>query len=203
MFGKQRPTTSKPTATVDGDDTDGSGGDTPGPALPDNYKDSRIRRPAGAAVPSIQDLELRQEAARENESLQHTDLRYERKMQKAQEKVRFEELVPRAEPGTKERQLEKKREVASTNRAFAAAKTEGGGVVEIPDSELLGDNDDGVDDYKRRKKEMERKKSEREIRKEEVMRARTAEREERTRAYKEKEEKTMKGLIELAKQRFG
>jgi len=99
--------------------------------------------------------------------------------------------------------LEKKKEKAAANREFAAAKTEAGGVVEMPESELLGDDDGGIEGFKKQKQAMERKKNEREIRREEVLRARAEEREERFKQYRAKEEATMKGLVELAKARFG
>lgn len=98
--------------------------------------------------------------------------------------------------------LEKKREKADGNRAFASVKTEAGGVAEVPESDLLGD-DGGIEGFKKQRKELERKKNEREIRREEVQRARAMEREERVKHYKEKEEATMKGLVELARARFG
>ena len=123
-------------------------------------------------------------------------------MNRKQEKERIEELVPRAEAGSKERMLQKKREKAETNRAFASAKTEGGGVAEVPESDLLGD-DEGIEGFKKQKRELERKKNEREIRREEVSRARAEEREEKVKQYRAKEEATMKGLVELAKARFG
>ena len=129
--------------------------------------------------------------------LQHDRL-YDRKLQKAH----LDDLVPRAEPGSKDRILEKKREKADSNRAFASAKTEAGGVEEVPENDLLG-GEDGIEGFKRQKKEMERKKNEREIRKEEILRARNEEREERLREYKAKEEKTMAGLVALARARFG
>lgn len=62
---------------------------------------------------------------------------------------------------------------------------------------------DGVDDFKRVKKEEERKKTEREIRREEIARAKAAEREERLGSYRIKEEGTMAFLRGLAKERFG
>ncbi len=99
--------------------------------------------------------------------------------------------------------LEKKREKADNNRAFASAKTEGGGVVEVPDADLLGDEDGEIEGFKKKKQEMERKKNDREIRREEILRARQEEREGRIRDYKAKEEKTMAGLVALAKARFG
>ena len=50
---------------------------------------------------------------------------------------------------------------------------------------------------------MERKKNEREVRREEILRARMEELEERRRAYQAKEERTMSGLVALAKAKFG
>jgi len=76
-------------------------------------------------------------------------------------------------------------------------------VEEVPESDLLGDEDGSVEGFKKQRREIERKKNERELRKEEIMRLRRAEREERIREYEEKEAKTMSGLIALAKQRFG
>ena len=100
--------------------------------------------------------------------------------------------------------LEKKREKADSNRSFAASKTEAGGVEEVRDSDLLGDDEhQGIEGFKKQKREMERKKNEREVRREEILRARREERNERIRNYKAKEEKTMSGLVALAKARFG
>ena len=98
--------------------------------------------------------------------------------------------------------MEKKKELASSNRVFAAAK-EGDGVEDVPETELLGGEDDGIEGYKKQKKDMERKKNEREIRREEVMHVRREEREIRARDFREREEKTMQGLVELARRRFG
>ena len=49
----------------------------------------------------------------------------------------------------------------------------------------------------------QRKKNEREIRREEILRAQAAEREERVQRYRQKEEDTIGWLKTLAKQRFG
>ena len=72
----------------------------------------------------------------------------------------------------------------------------------MPDSDLMGD-EGGLEGYKKQKGEVERKKNERELRKEEIWRAREAEREERLRIYREKEKDTMSGLVALARARFG
>lgn len=145
------------------------------------------------------------ELATEEAEDQRAHLRTLRRLERHTEKERLNELVPRADAGTKDRMLEKKREKADSNRAFAAAKTEAGGAIEdVPEVDLFGGgDDDGVEGLKRQKREMERKKNEREVRRDEMLRARQAEREERVREYKEREEKTMSGLVALAKARFG
>lgn len=126
------------------------------------------------------------------------DLRYERKMDRKAQKEALDDLVPRADAGTRERQLEKKAAVNETMRAFRE-KSPGG---EVPDGELMGGGD-GISEYKKQKEQFERKKNERELRKEEILRARQAEREERLSAYRDKEEGTMAMLKALAKQNFG
>src|SRR5579862_2712636 len=94
------------------------------------------------------------------------DLRFSRKMDHKLQKERLEELAPRADAGTRERQLEKKREVNDKMRAFREKSP----VEEVGEAELMGD--DGLDGFKKKKKEMERKKNERELRKEEMLRVR-------------------------------
>lgn len=126
------------------------------------------------------------------------DIRYSRKQDRKEQKEALDELVPRAEAGTRERQLEKKAMVNETMRAFRD-KSPGG---EVPEQELMGGGD-GISEYKKQKEQFERKKNERELRKEEILRARQAEREERLMSYREKEEGTMAMLKALAKQNFG
>jgi len=113
-------------------------------------------------------------------------MRDARKADRAQQKDALDDLVPRADAGTRERQLEKKRETTETLRSFARATSPG-----------------AVEGYKKQKKEGERKKNERELRKEEMLRARAAERDERLQEYKVKEDKTMAMLKALAKQNYG
>lgn len=177
----------------DGNVSDEEDDDDYGPVLPDSG------RAAGAAIPSLQDLQHRRELAEEDWENRREDARFERKAERKLQKERLEELVPRAEPGSRERQLEKKREVTAGNRAFADAKTSG--MEEVNDKDLMGD--DGGDSFKAQMKVREKKKNEREIRKEEILRARAAEREERLAVHKQKEEKTMEMLKSIAKQRFG
>lgn len=135
-------------------------------------------------------------AAREDSQQQY---RSELRSHKAEVRHIEDEVAPRAEPGTRERQLEKRREAAAANRAFADAR--GGSPEAAPDAELMGDND--FASLKKEKEKEQRKKNEREIRREEIMRARAAEREERVQKYREKEEETIGWLQQLAKQRFG
>lgn len=112
-----------------------------------------------------------------------------------------DEIAPRAEAGTHERKLEKRQEIASSNRAFADARR-GDSPDGAREEDLMGGGDE-LSALKHEKERDQRKKNEREIRREEILRARTAEREERVQEYRQKEEKTMSFLQALAKQRFG
>lgn len=182
----------------DDNEDDDEDEDEYGPSLP-----ASEAKPLGPAVPSIQDLQHRQELLEDDREAHRAKIREDRRLDRKTQKERLEELVPRAEPGTRERQLEKKQEKASANRAFRDAKDGGAGEMEeVGDKELMGGGD-GEDDFKAQVKARERQKNQREIRKEEVLRARAAEREGRVAEHRRKEEKTMGMLRELAKQRFG
>ncbi|KAK3679289.1 hypothetical protein LTR78_000850 [Recurvomyces mirabilis] len=164
-----------------------------GPALPEP-----TQQRAGPAIPRAEDFEMRREQAEEDREARLADARYDRKQDRKLQQERLDEMAPRADPGSRERQLEKKRVATATNRDFREAKD--GGEVEVAENDLMGDDGDG---YKKQRKELEKKKSEREIRKEEVLRARAAEREERLEQARRKEDKTMDMLRDMAKQRFG
>lgn len=71
----------------------------------------------------------------------------------------------------------------------------------MQDSDLMGE--DTLSELQRMKTDQQRRKTEREIRREEISRARAAEREERSRKMREKEAQTMDMLRELARARFG
>ncbi|KAI5202787.1 hypothetical protein E4T39_04442 [Aureobasidium subglaciale] len=162
-----------------------------GPSLPTTL--SRV----GPKIPSMQDLQYRNELAEEDETARRQDLTFDRKMDRKLQKERLEELNPRAEPGSRERQLEKKREKAGANRAFREEKSPG--AEEVGEGDLIG----GEDGIKAHLQATQRKKSERELRKEEILRAREAEREERLAEHRAKEDKTMDMLRTLARQRYG
>lgn len=198
-----------PREAEDDDDDDGYG-----PAPPQYTSDSqhisvhnasKNRPSAGASIPTLSDLRDRDEDSRLTSSLartsEYTTLQAQRQLDRKEQKTRLDELAPRAEPGTRERQLEKKRELAESNRAFSAAK-DAGGDVELRDAEVMGD-EDSLGELKRMKRENERKKNEREIRKEEILRARKAERDARLAGLKEKEDRTMQMFKEIARARFG
>jgi hypothetical protein len=108
-------------------------------------------------------------------------------------------MVPRADAGSHERRVEKKREVTAVHASFRDRKSPG--AEEVPEDDLLGS--EGLDAYKRKRKEEEMKKSERQLRREELQRARDEERRERVAVMKVKEDQTMDMLKALAKQRFG
>ncbi|GAB1742714.1 hypothetical protein NU219Hw_g8426t1 [Hortaea werneckii] len=171
-----------------------------GPSLPPSAE----AKPLGPAVPSLQDLQHRQELLEDDREARRARIREDRRLDRKTQRERLEELVPRAEPGTRERQLEKKQEKASAHRAFRDGGGGAGEMEEVGDQELMGGGGEGgEDDFKAQVKARERQKNQREIRKEEVLRARAAEREGRVAEHRRKEEKTMGMLRELAKQRFG
>ncbi|PTB77800.1 hypothetical protein M440DRAFT_1375328 [Trichoderma longibrachiatum ATCC 18648] len=166
-----------------------------GPVLPGALGGSRR---VGAGIPNKEDLALRDELVEESREADREELRAARKADRKLQKERLEELVPRAEAGTRERKLEKRQEVNEKMRQFRD-KSPGG---EVRDSELMGGGD-SLEEYKKAKEKEQRRKSEREIRREEMERARREEIEAKRRAWQEKEERTVSMLRELARQRFG
>ena len=72
-----------------------------------------------------------------------------------------------------------------------------------PDEDLMGSGENDLAAIKKAQEKEERRKNEREIKREEILRARAAEREERVQRYRQKEEETIGWLKALAKQRFG
>lgn len=142
---------------------------------------------------------LSTELTAENRRVAREEEQHERRVERQLRKERLEELAPRADAGTRERQLEKKREVAAMHASYREARSPG--AEDIAEEHLLGD--DGIDSYKRKKLEDEKKKTERQLRKEEIWRAKAEERKEKLEARRQKEEQTMDMLKALAKQRYG
>jgi hypothetical protein len=197
------------TAAVEGNEeadmTDGESDDY-GPAPPPSALAETTagnRNPStqkhGAGVPSLQDLQARQELAMEEAQRRISDLKQDRKADRALQRERLDEVLPRAEAGTRERQLEKKKLVNEKMRSFRERSP---GAAEVNDSELMGGADERAE-YKQRLAAQERWKTEREVRREEFERARRAELEERRAEMRNREEERMKDLKALAKQRFG
>jgi hypothetical protein len=176
------------------DDPDDDYGPAPPPAT-----DFGTQRQQSAGVPSLQDLQTRQEIADEEALDRRKILKLERKADRLQQRERLDDILPRPEAGTRERKLEKKKLVNEKMKGFRERSP---GAVEVNDSELMGGGDDRAE-YKRMKEAQERRKTEREIRREELDRARRAELEERRAEMRAKEEEKMRGLRELARQRFG
>ncbi|KAL8877026.1 MAG: hypothetical protein Q9198_004878 [Flavoplaca austrocitrina] len=191
--------------TLQGDMSEDNDDDGYGPALPSESDQRKGRaktwKQPGPSIPNLQDLEYQKELDAEQSIHDREALREARKADRNRQKERLEELASRAAAGTKDRQLERKADLRLANSAFAASKTEP--LAEVPETDLMGDEEGGLAGYRKRKGEEERKRNEREIRRDEILRARKAEREERVQAYKEKEERTMEGLVALAKARFG
>lgn len=165
-----------------------------GPVLPTSGSNRR----AGPGIPSLQDLSLRAELDEEERQASRDDLRVARKADRAQQKERLDDILPRAEAGTRERQLEKRQLVNEKMRSFRE-KSPG---MEANEQDLMGGGD-SVAEYKQAKENEKRRKTEREIRREEILRAKQEEMEEKRRAWREREEGTVSMLKELARQRFG
>ncbi|RDL41795.1 Uncharacterized protein BP5553_01774 [Venustampulla echinocandica] len=191
-----RESAERPKDDQDGGDSDSD--DSIGPTLPGQESKSRRGR-VGPSIPNMQDLELKREMNVEDSLARREDIRFARKVDRKEQKAALDELVPRADAGTRERQLEKKKEINEKMKGF---REKSPGAAEVPDSELMGGGE-GIEGFKKEKQEFERKKNERELRKEEILRARMAEREERLQEYRAKEEGTMAMLKALAKQNFG
>lgn len=168
----------------------------------------QTRSKHGPSMPSFQDLDMERETdllIREASNAERQrNLATERSLHNAHMQSVIDEVAPRAEPGTRERQLEKKRETADANRAFAESRQGGSPGAEADDETLMGEG--GGNDYQRlvqQRETQETKKSERELRRQRILLARAAEREERMEAYRKREDKTMSVLKALARERYG
>lgn len=168
-----------------------------GPALPTSH----AGRSKGASIPSMQDLAYRDEMTQESRDEERSALRTERKADRTLQKERLDDLTPRAEAGTRERQLEKRAMVNEGMRSFRD-RSPTGAMEAVSEKEVMGGGDE-VEEFKREKEAEKRKKTEREVRREEFDRARREEVEERRRLYQVREEGTMGMLRELARQNFG
>ncbi|RMJ24510.1 hypothetical protein PHISP_04609, partial [Aspergillus sp. HF37] len=185
----------------DDDDDD----DEYGPNLPSTHP--RPGPSSGPTIPTTQDLQLRKESAIEDSmSTRKTTQKEHRADVHAHRSARRDledEVAPRAEPGTHERRLEKRRDNAAANRSFAETRRGGSPIDAAPEEELMGSGENDLQAIKRTQEKEERKKNEREIKREEILRARAAEREERVQRFRQKEDETIGWLKALAKQRFG
>lgn len=174
-----------------------------GPPPPPGQHGGSSQR-SGPGMPTVEDLTLRREDEQAAREAAREDLRLARKADRALQRERLDEIVPRAQAGTRERQLEKRALVSEKMRSFKEARADAGGVEEVGDGELMGGGaEDDVQALKRAMAAQQRKKTERELRREAEARARMEEREERLREWREREEEKMKSLKELAKARFG
>ncbi|KAK0629004.1 hypothetical protein B0T17DRAFT_505609 [Bombardia bombarda] len=169
-----------------------------GPSLPPSSRPG-FNTTHSATLPHLQDLALRRELDDEERAAALEDLRFARRADRRQQKEQLDELVPRADAGTRERKLEKRAAVNDKMRAFRDPSP---GAAEVPESELLGEGD-GITEHKRMVATMQQKVSERQSRREEDRRAKAAERDERIQAFRAREEKTIETLKELARRRFG
>lgn len=181
------------------DEKDEDEDDEYGPTLPPGSTTPRASARRGPGIPTLQDLSSRREDAEEARAQNIEDLRLARKADRAEQRARLDDLAPKADAGTRERRLEKRRETNDKMRGFRERSP---GAAEVGETELMGGGD-GVAEYKRAKAVAERRRTEREVRREEEARAKAAEREERVREYRRKEEGTMEVLRRIARERFG
>jgi hypothetical protein len=171
-----------------------------GPIPPGKGRGDLAAARQGPGIPSLADLQVREEAVEEEKLRRIEDLRLARRADRAEQRSRLEELVPRAAAGTRERALEKRREAGAAARAYREGRDE---EPEMGDGELMGEDGGGVADYRRVLASMQRRRTEREVKREDEMRARNEERDERIKEYRVREEGTLDMLKELARQRFG
>jgi hypothetical protein len=171
----------------------------PSHTQPPPSSSSTTTRAPGPSIPTQTDLSLRDEALAAEHSTRLSAHRLASRAHRAEEKALLDETLPRAEAGTRERRLEKRRELNEKLKGFRE-KSPGGG--EVGEGELMGGGD-AVEEYRAMLRVREEKRRERVSRREEVERARRAEREERVRVYREREERVVEGLRALARERFG
>ena len=148
----------------------------------------------GPTLPTAQDIQLQREQRAEDAEKDQEYHRLERKHERRLEKERLEELVPRAEAGTRERQLEKRKEVTAAHRAFRDKSPD----ITVSDATLMGGDDIKADLLKEKQRERER-----ELRRDEAQRAREAERLLRRSELEKREGDTIEMLKKLAQERWG
>lgn len=176
------------------------GSNQPPPHHPSSFFSSKATsRAPGPSIPTQSDLALRDEALTAAQQSDLTAHRQARLAHRREQRALLDELVPRADAGTRERRLEKRKEVNEKMKGFRE-RSPG---AEVGEGELMGGSGDTLEEYKAMVRVREEKKKERVSRREEEERARRAEREERVRGYREREERVVEGLRELARARFG
>lgn len=156
--------------------------------------------PAPAPV-TFESLAERDETRADAAEARRFALRRAHQADKELQKERLNEIAPRAEAGTRERMIEKKREVGDAARAYREGKSSPGEVAEVNEGDLIGGG--GLEEAKAMRMKEQTRKTEREQRRAEIWEARKAEREQRMAGAKEKEAKTMDMFKKLAVERFG
>jgi hypothetical protein len=211
---KQKADSRAREAHVETADSPADSDDQFGPSLPSKRTASRK---AGPGIPSRDDLEYRDgssflvastvpansaaELLDDDAAASREHAAQARKLERKQQRERLDELAPRADAGTRERQLEKRREQTAVHASFRATRSPG--AEEVPDADLLGDGGGGGAEGLRVAKEEERKKTERQLRREEIWRAKAEERRRRVEERQVDEERHVDMLTALARERFG
>lgn len=208
----QPPTNTQPIPAAETTNSNNDNASTPpsspdsqiGPPLPAPTHSTTPAQTSGPTLATFADLADRDASLAADASSSHTASRATYAAERRLARDRVDALAPRAEPGSRERMLEKRAEASAAARVYREGAGGGGGEVAEVDEGALGlSGEGGTDEVRRMKREMERKRTEREVRREEVLRARQAEREERMGAVRAREQKTMDMLKALAEERFG
>lgn len=182
------------------DQDDDEDDDNYGPSLPPQQRaGTSAASRHGPVIPTLQDLAERRETAAAEREGEAEALREARKADRRRQKEQLEELVPRADAGTRERKLEKRQALNAKLNAFREPSPDG---AAVPEAELLGGGD-GIEEHRKLLAVQQQRTSQRQSRREEEARAAAAERNERIAAYREKEDRTIETLKELARRRFG
>jgi len=200
-------------APSEASDTSSSYGPPPPPGLnrqlseqqtkPSSFKLSS--KQPGPSIPTTADLLIRDadEAAERSAALSASRQMWRLQTKEAVTRTLDNDiLLPnRAEPGSRERKLEKRRELNEKLREFRERSP---GVGEVDESVLMGGREmDAQEEWREMVRRREERRAEKERRREEVARAKRLEKEEKLREWREKERRVLNQLREIARERFG
>ncbi|KAK4462705.1 hypothetical protein QBC42DRAFT_175325 [Cladorrhinum samala] len=195
-----QPRKGHPGSGSDSNSDSDSDSDDFGPPPPPGPHSSTSHNPHRPHPPTESDLSDRRDLLA-SEKFQALNLeRHSRKEFRNTHNATLDELVPKSDPGSRERKLEKRKAVTEKLKGFGQEKD--AGVEDVREEDLMGGGDE-AEEYRKLQEKETKKKNERRSRRDEEDMLRRMKREERLKEYREREERTMEGLRALAKERFG